>query len=66
MTKSIGLSLTMHLSLVEQTIELTPEEFDSLAKADGKRVRKIRHYLENTKAGHSRLMFFRTNYLGSC
>ena len=34
-------------SLVEQTIELTKEEFAALAKADGKRVRKIRHYLEH-------------------
>jgi CYTH domain-containing protein len=33
-------------SLVEETIVLTKEEFTALATADGKRVRKIRHYLE--------------------
>jgi CYTH domain-containing protein len=34
-------------SLVEETISLTQSEFDAISMAEGKRVRKIRHYLEH-------------------
>ena len=46
MTKKYRLRPDDASSLMEQTIELTKEEFTALAAADGKRVRKIRHYLE--------------------
>lgn len=46
MTKKHRLNPDDASSLVEQTIELTEEEFLALATADGKQVKKTRYYLE--------------------
>lgn len=46
MTKKYRINPDDGSRLVEETISLNKEEFQALAKADGKRVQKIRYYLK--------------------
>lgn len=45
MTKKTLINPNDSSSQLEQTIKLAQDEFDALVQVDGKRVRKVRHYL---------------------
>lgn len=46
MTKKTLVNQNDSSSQLEQTIKLAQDEFDALVQVDGKRVRKVRHYLK--------------------
>jgi CYTH domain-containing protein len=46
MTKKTLVNPNDSSSQLEQTIKLAQDEFDALVQVDGKRVRKVRHYLK--------------------